>query len=219
MRVSVIIPTCNEAAYLRKCLDSIAAQTRLPDEVLVLIDEKTTDESESIASGHPLRPRIIHGFRDTFTLQHRGVLEATGDIVVNVDADTYLSPDWIEKAVEWLRNSEISLVTGYISPHVHSRVNDWICSYQNGNSGYVSGCSSAMRKGDYLRLCEMLGGPQNIEFAYYPFHEIGTVIKDGSLQAETDIPTSKQKMLFLGAGLLTGGAATAIAAKILTSKR
>ena len=216
-RVSVIVPVYNEAPYLRWCLDSIMAQTRRPDEVLVLVDEKTTDGSLSIASGHPLRPQVLLGLKDTFTLQHRGVLKASGDIVVNVDGDTYIAPDWIERALVFLSNPSVVLVTGHIAPHIQNATNEWICAYQNGNSGYLSGCSSAMRKSDYLRLCDMLGGPRNIEFAYYPFEKLGDVVKSPAMLAETDIPTTKQKLLFLGAGGALAGALATLA--VVSRKR
>lgn len=202
LMISVIVPTYNESAFLGKCLDSLAAQTRLPDEVIVLIDEKTTDNSGDIAINHPSMPRVAWGHRDTFTLQHLGVLEARGEVIVNVDADTYLAPNWIERALGWVGDPGVSLVTGHIRPHVANPINNLICDYQNGRQGYLSGCSSAMRRADYLYLCGTIGGPKNIEFAYYPFERIGNIIKDPDLVAETDIPTSAQK--YIMAGTLVG---------------
>ena len=57
MRVAVVIPNWNGARWLEGCLDSLAVQTRTPDEVLV-VDGASGDESVAIATRHGLRPRV-----------------------------------------------------------------------------------------------------------------------------------------------------------------
>lgn len=54
MRFSVALCTCNGGAYLRDQLDSLAAQTRLPDE-LVVCDDASTDATASIVQDFATR--------------------------------------------------------------------------------------------------------------------------------------------------------------------
>ncbi|UII78447.1 glycosyltransferase family 2 protein [Flagellimonas sp. CMM7] len=54
MRISIIIPAHNEASYLSACLDSFVAQTRTPDEVIV-VDDNSGDATFKIASDYSER--------------------------------------------------------------------------------------------------------------------------------------------------------------------
>lgn len=56
--VSVCIPIYNGARFLRECLDSVLAQTRRPDEI-VIVDDGSTDDGPSIVEHYRTRePRI-----------------------------------------------------------------------------------------------------------------------------------------------------------------
>ena len=48
LRISVIVCAHNEARFLGPCLHSLLAQTRTPDEILV-IDNASTDETRAVA--------------------------------------------------------------------------------------------------------------------------------------------------------------------------
>ena len=50
LRIALIVPFLDEAAHLPVLLDSLAAQARRPDRVL-LVDDGSTDGSASIAAG------------------------------------------------------------------------------------------------------------------------------------------------------------------------
>ena len=54
--ISVVIPAYNSAHYLAETLASIASQSRVPDEILV-VDDGSTDSTQQIAIefGHPVR--------------------------------------------------------------------------------------------------------------------------------------------------------------------
>lgn len=49
VRVTALVPTYNRAQYLPECLDSLLKQSRKPDQIVV-IDDGSTDETESIVS-------------------------------------------------------------------------------------------------------------------------------------------------------------------------
>ena len=48
LTLSIVIPVFNEQRYIKACLDSIAAQTVKPDEVIV-VDNNSTDKTVQIA--------------------------------------------------------------------------------------------------------------------------------------------------------------------------
>ena len=48
--ISIIIPTYNDAFFLERSLLSIAAQTVMPDEIIVVDDGSQNDDAEKICS-------------------------------------------------------------------------------------------------------------------------------------------------------------------------
>ena len=79
--ISVVVPVYNKKEYLRKCIDSILAQTYTYLEV-ILVDDGSTDGSSEILDEYELhdkRVRVIHkengGLSDS---RNRGIKEARG---------------------------------------------------------------------------------------------------------------------------------------------
>lgn len=96
MKISVVIPTYNSAPFIRITLDSVLAQTRPPDEILVL-DDGSTDETVSILRSYG--PHIIfHAQQNRGVAHARNVLcrEARGDLVAFLDHDDIWHPRYLE---------------------------------------------------------------------------------------------------------------------------
>ena len=94
MRLSVIIPVYNAERYLRRCLDSVLAQT-LRDIEVICIDDGSTDSSPSILDKYQAmdgRVRVIHN-KNTGqgAARNRGIDAVTGDCICFVDADDALA--------------------------------------------------------------------------------------------------------------------------------
>lgn len=98
-KVSVIIPVYNTAKYLKKCVDSVLAQT-LKDIEIVLVDDGSTDGvSPEICdeyAGLDSRIKVVHkengGLISAWT---RGVLESSAGYVFFVDSDDWIDPDML----------------------------------------------------------------------------------------------------------------------------
>ncbi|NQZ42929.1 MAG: glycosyltransferase family 2 protein [Flavobacteriaceae bacterium] len=107
MRISLVIPAHNESPYLKACLDSIVAQTRLPDEVIV-VDDSSTDRTFDIASNYAEKQAFIKVFKHESRPGHlpgtkvvsafNFGLSKTQDheLIGKFDADIVLPPDYIE---------------------------------------------------------------------------------------------------------------------------
>jgi glycosyltransferase involved in cell wall biosynthesis len=96
LSISVIVCAHNEARYLPACLHSVLAQSRVPDELLV-INNASTDETALVASQIP-RVRVVDEPRKGLVVaRETGRRQATGDILIYVDADCRAPLGWVER--------------------------------------------------------------------------------------------------------------------------
>ncbi|MBI5357505.1 glycosyltransferase family 2 protein [Candidatus Saccharibacteria bacterium] len=117
LTLSIIIPVYNEENYLSACLDSIAAQSVKPLEVIV-VDNNSTDSSMRIAKRYPF-VKILHESRQHQAFaQYKGFKAAKGDIIGRIDADTILPKNWCENLLSaFLSSPDILAVTGSGKPY------------------------------------------------------------------------------------------------------
>lgn len=111
--LSLVIPAYNEERFIGPCLDSIAQQTVLPDEVIV-VDNNCIDRTVDIATGYPF-VRIVQATKQGIVhARNAGFDTAKSDLIGRIDADTRLPADWVENAKEAIagREQEVVAVTG-----------------------------------------------------------------------------------------------------------
>jgi len=99
-RISLIIPAYNEERYLARCLDSIAAQTERPFEVIV-VDNNSTDKTATIAKRYPFVTLLHEARQGRSFAQNTGFDAATGTILARIDVDAIVPPDWVAKITEY----------------------------------------------------------------------------------------------------------------------
>lgn len=98
LRVSVVIPVKDDDVELARCLRALASQTRTADEVIV-VDNRSTDASADVARA--ASARVVRCARPGIpAASARGYDEATGDVVLRLDADCVPGPAWIEAMAE-----------------------------------------------------------------------------------------------------------------------
>jgi len=113
-KVSVIIPTKNRMEDIKRCLESISSQTRLPDE-LVVVDSSDTEELKSwldsfCRSRFPVPFNLNFNFKYIHTkvgltkARNTGLDNSTKDIVIYVDDDVILDKDCIKEIVHVFDN-------------------------------------------------------------------------------------------------------------------
>jgi glycosyltransferase involved in cell wall biosynthesis len=94
--ISVIVCAHNEARYLPACLYSLLAQSRTPDDILV-INNASTDQTRAVAEQVP-RVRVVDEPRKGLVVaRETGRRFAAGDILVYVDADCRAPLTWLER--------------------------------------------------------------------------------------------------------------------------
>lgn len=98
--VSIIVPVYNAEKYLRKCLDSILAQT-FHDFELILVDDGSSDASGKICDEYSeIDSRTCSYHKENSgvsSTRNFGLSVAKGNWIVFVDSDDVVDTDYIEK--------------------------------------------------------------------------------------------------------------------------
>lgn len=111
--VSLIIPVYNVRDYLRKCLDSVAAQTYQDLEVIIVNDGSTDDSLQIVLEYTGKYPH----FR-CYTIENRGLggarnygmEHATGEYILFLDSDDYITPNCVEVMITAAENTNSDIV-------------------------------------------------------------------------------------------------------------
>ncbi len=96
MRISAIVCAYNEAGYLAPCLHSLLAQSRQPDELLV-VNNASTDDTALVASGIAGVRVIDEPRKGLVRARESGRRAATGDVLVYLDADCRAPLTWLAR--------------------------------------------------------------------------------------------------------------------------
>jgi glycosyltransferase involved in cell wall biosynthesis len=96
LSISVIVCAYNEAEYLPACLHSLLAQSRPPDEILV-VNNASTDRTGDVASAVPGVRVVDEPRKGLVQARETGRVSATGDLLVYVDADCRAPLTWLAR--------------------------------------------------------------------------------------------------------------------------
>jgi glycosyltransferase involved in cell wall biosynthesis len=98
MKTSVIVTVKNEGESIHRLLDSLAAQTRAPDEV-VICDGGSTDGTLDALSAEQRLPLkvIVRPGANISQGRNAAIAEARGDVIASTDAGVVLVPEWLQE--------------------------------------------------------------------------------------------------------------------------
>ena len=135
-KVSIIIPTYNREAYLRKTIDSVINQTIGFDNIeLIIVDDASTDNTQLIIkeykkkysniktkylnenTGFPGKPRNV------------GMSLATSEYIMFLDSDDYFEKDACEVLYEKISSENADIVFGTYTIHKMDRIIDGTPEY------------------------------------------------------------------------------------------
>lgn len=127
--VSVVIPYFNSAKQIRKCVESVLAQTYSKLEIIVVDDGSDDDVFSSLADIDDFR------LKKPFRIQHSGVsaarnvgiIQAAGEYIIFIDADDWIEPNHVEVLLKGLDIADLAMIEmiidypdkSEISPQTH----------------------------------------------------------------------------------------------------
>ena len=123
VRCSIVIPTYRRPAYLRRCLEAIAAQTRAPEEVVLVVRPEDTESLAAIRSLQSVRRRcevrtVFVSEPGIIQAENRGVAAAQGEILAFLDDDTEPPAGWLAGLLAHYADPGVGGVGGPVIPVV-----------------------------------------------------------------------------------------------------
>ncbi|MCX6327724.1 MAG: glycosyltransferase family A protein [Bacteroidia bacterium] len=120
MKASIIIPTCNRADQLFRCMKTLVALDFASAEYEIIVaDNGSKYNTKEVVAGYIIEhpQHIIRYFYDNIpgllTGRHRGAKEAKSDILVFVDDDIHADKGWLTAIVDiFNRFPDVHLVGG-----------------------------------------------------------------------------------------------------------
>lgn len=124
-RVSVIIPAWNEAVGILGTVRSVLANP-YPNLEIMIVNDGSTDTSDEVIRSF-LADQASRPIHPTATLRYKykenggkgtalnyGITQASGDIILTVDADSALHPEAIERLVRYFEDPSVDAAVGNV---------------------------------------------------------------------------------------------------------
>lgn len=118
MKLSIIVPIYNVEPYLRRCIDSILAQT-FTDFELILVDDGSPDNCPSICDEYAAKdPRIVVIHKENGGIsdaRNAGIDIAKGEYIGFVDSDDWIDQRMYEELIQISTKENVDIVCCAIS--------------------------------------------------------------------------------------------------------
>jgi len=122
--VSIYIPAYNASEFLERSIESILAQTLIPDEILV-IDDGSKDSTAEITSRYSRVKLIRHEKnRGLAAARNTAFQLARNELVASIDADCVADSEWLATLVSHMDDLKLAGVGGRLIEGVQCSVAD-----------------------------------------------------------------------------------------------
>lgn len=134
--ISIIVPVYNVEKYIRRCIDSLIAQTFNEIEIL-LIDDGSKDDSGAICDKYALKDNRIKAIHKenggVSSARNAGLDNAAGTYIMFCDPDDYVESTWCEKLYSVMQKGNISCAfCGYNSVKMSGEIKHTTCICNEG---------------------------------------------------------------------------------------
>ena len=116
MNVSVIVPTYRRTTDLKRCLEALKKQTKVPFQILITVrdtDQETWDFLAQYEKGDLPLEILTVTITGVIAALNTGLAAAKGDIITVTDDDSEAYPNWLKKIeAHFLADSTLGVVGG-----------------------------------------------------------------------------------------------------------
>ncbi len=186
MKISIVIPSYGQAHFLTQAIESALAQTYKDTEVIV-VDDGSTDGSLEIARGYNGTVKLIEQKnKGLASARNTGIMNATGEYVLFLDADDIMMATCVERIVRKAEETNADVIGPSIRCFTEAgQIQDTILipfpvfsDFKEGNR--LAYCSAIKREalleiGGYSPKMDTLGGYEDL-WLWYALMERGKTI-------------------------------------------
>lgn len=118
--LSVVIPTYNHSREIGRAIDSVLAQTRLPDEIIV-VDDGSQDDTQ--AALEPYQDHITYHYqenRGVSAARNTGIFKSGSNWIAFLDADDLWAPEKLANQVERIALLRNDVACVYSRHHIQA---------------------------------------------------------------------------------------------------
>lgn len=116
-KVSVVVATLDRPADLLECLSALIGQNPgYPFEIIVVDNNPLSGLTRPVVADFPGVRLVTESRRGLAYARNRGILAATGGIIVTTDDDVIVPSGWLEKLLVPFVDPDVMVVTGNILP-------------------------------------------------------------------------------------------------------
>lgn len=114
--VSVVIATCATEDYLKKCLESLKAQSHSPQEAIVIDNSLNPNFAAEMTRTYPAVKTYYSNKKLSFCESlNKGIILSKGDFILCLNDDCFLGPNFIEEALKgFTKDTKVGMVSGKI---------------------------------------------------------------------------------------------------------
>ena len=112
--MTVVIPAHNEERDLGETLDALMRQTTAPERIIV-VDDGSTDRTSEVAAQYPVEiVRNEKPLGNKARVVNYVAPEIDTDLIINLDADTILAPDYCELIKAPFADERVAVAAGIV---------------------------------------------------------------------------------------------------------
>ncbi len=165
LKISAVVCTYNREGFLKKALDSLAAQT-LPVDFfeVVIINNNSTDNTQTVCREfHENHSKIPYKYFNEANqglsfARNRGIKESGTELITFIDDDAWLDKNFLAEVVQFMeQHQEVASVGGKILLDYEDKEPNWQTKYLSSLFGYFnySEKTEPFKKTDYPRGSNM----------------------------------------------------------------
>ncbi len=159
--ISIVIPAFNEEKLLPECLESLRNQDYAGGYEIIVVDNGSTDDTARVAAG--FGAKVVSCIsRGVVYARQAGAQAASGDIIIQGDADTVYLRDWLTRIASYFsaHPKTVALAGAYVykDPPGWARfeysgryIMNIIGLLLFGRPVYISGANFAFRREAFLK--------------------------------------------------------------------
>lgn len=115
-KISLVICTRDRTAFLKKCLHSVENARLRPDEVIVVDNAPTTEDTYLLVKNKRWINYVRENRLGLSVSRNTGIRNCTCEIIAFTDDDVIVHPDWFLRLIFAFKDTDVLAVTGLVLP-------------------------------------------------------------------------------------------------------